>query len=219
MPESVDSIIRTPSPEGFVSDQSQLQFNFPARDNKPPVTLHWYEGGLKPENRPEWNIDELPGSGMIMVGSKQSLRTGGRPNDPRLCVSLEEMQEFAKNIPERTIPRVAEEDPQGEWINAITGKGPMPGSSFDYAADLTEMALVGVLAQRFDTRIEYDAQNMKVTNHQDFDQYIKEPVRDGWSYGEDLWSQTLMKKVTKSPEFQLWTFCILYFMFQDIDNI
>ena len=62
----------------------------------------------------------------------------------------------------------------------------MPGSTFDYAADLTEMALVGVMAQRFDARIEYDAKNMKVTNHPDFDQYIKEPVREGWSYGEDL---------------------------------
>ncbi len=188
MPTSVDSIIRTPSPEGFVSDQSKLQFNFPARGNKPPVTLHWYEGGLQPENRPEWNMPELPGSGMVMVGDKKSLMTGGRPNKPRLVGSDEEWLEFSKAIPKRTIPRVAEEDPQGEWINAITGKGPMPGSTFDYAADLTEMALVGVMAQRFDTTIEYDAANMKVTNHPDFDQYIKEPVKEGWSYGEELWS-------------------------------
>lgn len=187
MPTSVDSIIRTPSAEGFVSDKSQLQFNFPARGNKPPVTLHWYEGDLQPENRPEWNIDEMPGSGMVMVGSKKSLRTGGRPNDPRLCVPHEEMQEFAKNIPERTIPRVAEEDPQGEFCNAVKGVGPMPGSDFEYGARLTEMSLVGVLSQRFNTRIEYDAANMKVTNHADFDQYIKEPVREGWSYGENLW--------------------------------
>ena len=187
MPTSVDSVVRTPSPEGFVSDQSQLQFNFAARGSKPPVTVHWYEGGLKPENKPEWGLDELPGAGMIMVGSKKSLRTGGRPNDPRLLVPHEEMQEFAKNIPERTIPRVAEEDPQGEWANAIKGTGPMPGSQFEYGARLTEMSLVGVLAQRFNTRIEYDAENMKITNHPELNQFVKEPVREGWSYGEDLW--------------------------------
>jgi hypothetical protein len=49
------------------------------------------------------------------------------------------------------------------------------------------MAAVGVLAQRFNTRIEYDEKNMKVTNHPDMDQYIKEPVREGWKYGEEVW--------------------------------
>ncbi len=188
MPTSVDSIVRSPSGEGFVTDQSQLKFNFPARGNKPPVTLHWYEGGLRPENRPEWGLDELPDSGMIMVGDKKSLATGGRPNKPRLLVSDEEWLEFTKAIPKKTIPRVAEEAPQVEWIEAIKGNGAMPGSSFDYAADLTEMALLGVMAQRFNTRIEYDANSMKVTNHPEFDQFIKEPVRSGWAHGENLWS-------------------------------
>ncbi len=63
----------------------------------------------------------------------------------------------------------------------------MPGSNFDYATRLTEMAAVGVLSQRFNTRIEYDDKNMKVTNHPDMDRYIKEPVRQGWSYGEEVW--------------------------------
>jgi len=190
MPESVDSVNRRPPMpiEGFISEQSQLRFNFPARGNKPAISLHWYEGGLKPANRPEWLLDELPPSGMIMVGEKKSLLTGGRPNNPRLLVSEEEWQAFSSNMPEPTIPRVAEEDPQGEWIRAIKGEGPMPGSTFDYAADLTEMALVGVLAQRFHTHIQYDAKNMKVTNLPNFDHYIKEPVREGWAYGEELWS-------------------------------
>lgn len=188
MPTSVDSIFRMPEPAGnhFISDQSHLQFDFPARGDKAPVRLHWHEGGLKPGNRPEWGLDTLPESGMIMIGSKKSLITGGRPNKPQLLVSADEWKAFQRNMPEPTIPRVAEEDPQGEWIRAITGEGPMCQSPFSYGADLTEMALVGVMAQRFHTRIEYDAANMKVTNHPEFDQYIKEPVREGWGYGEDL---------------------------------
>ena len=189
MPASVRSIVRMPEPSeaDFISDQSHLQFDFPARGNKPPVRLHWFEGGIKPANRPEWNLDELPPSGMIMVGEKKSLLTGGRPNKPVLLVTEEEGMAFSKAMPEPTIPRVTEENPQIEWVNAIKGEGGMPGSTFDYAADLTEMALVGVLAQRFHTKVEYDATNMKVTNHPEYDQYIKEPVREGWSYGEDLW--------------------------------
>ena len=188
MPVTVDSILRNPapSPAGFVSDQSVLKFEFEARGTKPPVTLTWHEGGIKPEIRPEWGLTKLGGSGMIMVGDKASLMTGGRPNDPKLLIPEADWQHFTKNLPAQTIPRV-EGGPQQEWLRAIKGDGPLPGSNFEYSARLTEMASLGVLSQRFNTRIEYDAANMKVTNHPDFDQYIKEPVRKGWSYGEDLW--------------------------------
>lgn len=187
MPVTVDSVLRTPSPEGFVSDQSVLEFKFEARGNKPPVTLKWYEGGIKPENRKEWGLAELPSSGMIMVGDKVSLMTGGRPNNPRLLIPEEDWVKFTQNMPAQTIPRVKEEAPHAEWISAIKGDGPLPGSQFEYSARLTEMSLLGVLAQRLNTRIEYDADNMKVTNHPDFDKYIKEPVRKGWEYGKKLW--------------------------------
>jgi predicted dehydrogenase len=187
MPVSVNSLFKSPTPDGFVSDQSLLQFEFDARGNKPAVTLKWHEGGLKPENRPEWGLPELPGSGMIMVGDKVSLMTGGRPNNPKLLLPEADWKSFTANLPPETIPRVQEEAPQAEWLSAIKGEGPMPGSSFEYSARLTEMASIGVMSQRFNTRIEYDAENMKVTNHPDFDIFIKEPVRQGWEYGEDLW--------------------------------
>lgn len=148
--------------------------------------MRWYEGKLKPENRPEWNMEKLPGSGMIMVGDKQSLMTGGRPNDPKLLMKEDEWKEFQKNPPAQTIPRTFDENPQREWVEAIKNGG-ICGSNFDYATKLMEMSLTGVLAQRFNTRIEYDAANMKVTNHPEMDAYIKEPMREGFAYGEDLW--------------------------------
>ena len=186
MPKSVDTLVCKSSPEGFVSEQSVLKFEFAARGNKPAVTLKWHDGGAKPENRPEWGLKALPGSGMIMIGDKASLFTDGRPDNPKLLIPDEDWNRFTKNLPPQTIPRV-EGGPQAEWLRAIKGDGPMPGSNFEYSAQLTEMALLGVLAQRFNTRIEYDSENMKVTNHSGFDVHIKEPVRKGWDYGEDLW--------------------------------
>ena len=85
----------------------------------------------------------------------------------------------------KTIPRVHEEGPVLEWIDAIKGNS-LPGSHFGYSAELTEMALVGAMAQRFAAKIEYDAEQMKITNRPDIDAYIKEPTRKGWSYGESL---------------------------------
>lgn len=187
MPKATETLQRSETPEGFVPEQSIIRWEFPARGNQPPVTLTWYEGGLKPEIRPEWNIDNLSGNGMIMIGEKQNIMTGGRPNDARLMMPDEEWEEWvATQMPEPVIPRV-EGGPQQEFLQAVKGDGPLPGSSFNYSARLTEMAAIGVLAQRLNTRIEYDAENMKVTNHQGMEKYIKEPVRDGWSYGEDLW--------------------------------
>jgi hypothetical protein len=122
---------------------------------------------------------------MIMVGDKHCMMTGGRPNDPRLLMKDEEWKEFQKNLPAQTIPRTFEENPQREWVEAIKN-GTLPGSNFDYSTKLVEMALTGVLAQRFNTRIEYDAKNMKVTNHPELDAYLREPMRKGFSYGENL---------------------------------
>jgi len=178
---------RNPMPEKFVTNSSVLRFEFPARGDKPPVIMKWFEGGKQPENYQDWGMDELPNNGMIMIGSEKSIRTGGRPNDSRLVMAKEEWEAYQENMPEPVIPRVPDESPHHEWLNAIKGIGPMPVSDFYYASRLTEMALVGVLAQRFDTRIEFDAENMKITNHPELNRYVKEPVRKGWEYGEDLW--------------------------------
>jgi predicted dehydrogenase len=187
MPLSAEGIVANPVPDhSFIADQSVTTYQFGARGEKAPVTLSWYEGGLAPEIKQEWGIDKLPGSGMVMVGEKKTLITGGRPNQPRLLVPEEEMKEFLKNAPAQTIPRVAEELPQLEWIDAIKNNT-LPGSNFDYAAELTEMIAVGVLAQRFATKIEYDAANIKITNNPELNAYIKEPVREGWTFGENLW--------------------------------
>ena len=185
-PHTVEAIAKNSMSEhGFVADESVTTFQFSAREKKEPVTLKWYEGGEKPEIRPEWKIEKFPKSGMIMIGEKNTLMTGGRPNEPKLLVSPEEWAEFQANSPEKTIPRIGEEKPVDEWIDAIKNNY-LPGSNFNYSAELTEMALVGVLAQRFATKIEYNTKKMMITNRPELNAFIKEPTRKGWSYGENL---------------------------------
>ena len=187
MPETVDGLVPNPIPDhSFVAEESLVTWQFGSRGDKAPVTMKWYEGIATPEIRPEWKIDRLPGSGMIMIGDKQTLITGGRPNTPRLIMPDAEWEEFLKSAPEKTIPRVGEEKPVQEWMDAIKN-GTLPGSNFDYAADLSEVAGIGVLAQRFGGHFDYDAENMKITNRPELDVFIKEPVRDGWDYGNNLW--------------------------------
>jgi hypothetical protein len=76
--------------------------------------------------------------------------------------------------------------PIEEWLSAIKGDGPAPGSNFDYASPLTEMVLLGALAQRTGRTIEWDKESMTVKGQPELDALIKEPARDGWGYGENL---------------------------------
>ena len=189
MPNSVKVEIPNPrTPYNFVSDQSIVTYNFNNKKDKSPVILKWYEGGLKPEILNDLGVnkmDDYNRHGMIMVGDKNTLITGGRPNKPKLLMPDSEWEEFLLNAPEKVIPRIKDETPVEEWVDAIKNNT-LPLSNFDYGANLTEMALLGCLAQRFNANFEYDAQNMKITDRPDVDEFIKEPVRTGWSYGESL---------------------------------
>ena len=103
-----------------------------------------------------------------------------------MFASEELQQDWLKNPPPQSIPRV-EGGPFREWLRAIRGEGPEPGSNFTYSAKLTEIILLGVLAQRFHTRIEWDAKAGQITNRPELNAFLKEPVRKGWEYGEELW--------------------------------
>ena len=120
-----------------------------------------------------------------MVGSKGLLGCGTHAGAPTM-VNDELHQEWLANPPPQTVPRI-EGGPFREWLRAIKDEGPEPCSNFTYSAKLTEIILLGVIAQRFNTRVEWDAKSGQITNRPDLNAYIKEPVRNGWEYGESLW--------------------------------
>lgn len=189
MPKSVKVDVTNPmTKHNFVSEKSVVTYNFEENNKRPPVKLKWYEGGLKPDLYKDLGIDKMKNfdrQGMIMVGDKNTLITGGRPNNPRLIMSDSEWKDFKKNAPEKVIPRIKDETPVQEWVDAIKNDT-LPLSNFEYGASLTEMAVLGCLAQRFNADLDYDAEKMKITNRPDVDAFIKPPVRKGWSYGDNF---------------------------------
>jgi hypothetical protein len=66
------------------------------------------------------------------------------------------------------------------WVDAAKGKTAV-SSPFEYAAKLTEIMLLGVVALKAGKKIEYDAANMRVTNVQSANQYLEREPRAGWS--------------------------------------
>jgi len=137
---------------------------------KPPAPRDWEDDAKKPG---------VPERGMFMVGSKHTLYApGGRPDSPRL-LGTAVMEEFKKNRPAPTLPRVAG-GPMKEWLDAIAKQGPTPGSNFEYSVPLSEMVLLGVLAMRTGKKLEWDAKSGRVTNLPALNRYIEISARDGW---------------------------------------
>jgi hypothetical protein len=120
-----------------------------------------------------------------MVGEKGMLGCGTHAGPPTI-LSAELREAWKANPPPESIPRV-DGGPFREWLRAIKGEGPEPGSNFTYSAKLTEIILLGVLAQRFNTRIEWNAHEARITNRPDLNAFVKETTREGWGYGQELW--------------------------------
>ena len=99
-----------------------------------------------------------------------------------------------------TIKRVPNEDHYLNWVDAcIAGYGKGETSSpFEYAGPFTESILIGNLALRSwmlrdnpsalktidkyngRKKLEWDAANMKVTNYDLANQFVKREYREGW---------------------------------------
>ena len=68
------------------------------------------------------------------------------------------------------------------WVDACKGLTEAT-SPFSYAAPLTEVMLLGLVALRVGQgfKMEYDAEGMTALNAKDADQYLTREYRSGWS--------------------------------------
>jgi predicted dehydrogenase len=136
-------------------------YEFPKRGNLPAVKLTWYDGGLTPPRPEEMGDEPLNGEGgVIYIGSKGKMIQETYGRNPRLLPhSLHE----SYGTPKAKLPRVAHEEHEMNWVEAIQGKAQI-SCPFDYAAPLTEVMLLGIVALRAGGKIHYDGANAKVTN-------------------------------------------------------
>ncbi len=177
---------------------SIMHLTYPRKDGKGNIKVSWHDGGLLPERPEELLPEEAMGNwdgGVIMEGTKGKIMCDCYGANPRLLPSRL-MKE--KSMPKETIKRV----PEGhylQWVNACMegyGKG-VTSSPFDYAGPFTESILMGNLAIRSymmknasakgndnkfpgRKRLLWDAKNMKITNFDEANQFVKREYRDGW---------------------------------------
>lgn len=153
-------------------------YEFPARGSKPAVKLTWYDGGLLPPKPVEMGDEELNKTGgALLVGSKGKLLHDTYGRNPRLLPkSLHDS--FGK--PAQKLPRIPNENHEMNWADAAKN-GTETSCPFEYAARLTEVMLLGVVALRAGKKIAYDGADMRVTNDAAANEYLNRTARAGWS--------------------------------------
>jgi len=67
-----------------------------------------------------------------------------------------------------------------EWVDACKG-GPPANCNFEFAAPITEIALLGAIAQRTGRYLAWDAARMRFTNDEDANRFLTPAYRQGWS--------------------------------------
>ena len=152
-------------------------YEFPARGDKPPVKLTWYDGGLLPPKPAELGEEELnKGGGALLVGSKGKLMHDTYGYKPRL---LPESLHDSFGTPPQKLPRIPNESHEMNWADAAKGKTE-PSCPFEYAAKLTEVMLLGVVSLRAGKKLLYDGENMRVTNDPAANDFLRRDARPGW---------------------------------------
>lgn len=157
---------------------SRVTYEFPARGDLAPVTLHWYDGGMKPPRPPELEDGRVwDTNGKLYIGDK------GKILDYRLIPEARQ-KEYGKPPQklERSIGHYM------EWVVACKGGKPA-GSNFpDHAGLLAEVVLMGNIALRpalknkmLSTKLLWDAKERKFTNVPEANQYLTKEYRQGWA--------------------------------------
>ncbi len=156
-----------------------VHYEFPAREDLPPVKLHWYDGGILPARPDELEeTRELSAEdGLIFVGDKGKMYVEGwGGNSPRL-IPEEKMKAY--KLPPKTLPRSVGH--HKEWIAACK-TGSATRSNFDFAGPLTEAVLLGTVCVRAGgKRLIWGSENMRITNLPEANEYLHYEYRPGWA--------------------------------------
>ena len=149
---------------------SEVKFEFPARgEDWPPLTLTWYDGMLRPPKP-----FELEGQRQMGYNDTLYIGDSGKMLGNRI-IPEEKHREFPK--PPETLPR--SKGHFKEFIEACKG-GPQAGANFDFASLVTEVALLGNVAIKMQTKLLWDGENLRVTNCPEANELLTKKYRAGW---------------------------------------
>jgi len=117
-------------------------------------------------------------NGSLFVGEKGFITTGTYGEGTRL-LPAESMKDY--KMPPQFLTRSPGH--YRDWIRACKG-GERSCSDFSLAAPFTEWILLGVIALRYEGKLEWDSTKMRVTNRPEANELLKPKIRKGWQFSK-----------------------------------
>ena len=156
----------------------ETHFSLPGNNWRPPIRVGWYQGGAMP-NSPRKYVDlRKIDHGAMFKGSKGWLVCDF---ETRIVLPLggsADMTYLKPRTKENLLRPVG--NFQTEWVKAC--KGDLKTScDFEYAGNMIEMMLLGLVAYRAGKKLDYDGAAGKVTNDQAANALLSRKYRDGWT--------------------------------------
>lgn len=160
---------------------SKIVFDFPARGELPPLTYTWRDGKGQPQPRPkdfeaERKLEEMGGS--FLFGSKATLLSDTYGGSVRFIpeTRMQELAPTLSKLPARPTAHMQ------NFVNACKGLEPAH-SSFDYAGPLTEMVLLGSIAQRLGGEFKLDPEKREFIDLPKANALMAgQEAREGWRF-------------------------------------
>jgi hypothetical protein len=153
-----------------------IKFKFPAQKELGPFDLYWYDGGMKPARPDELDANkELPREGMMFVGDKGKILANFHCDKPRIIPDTK----FFEFLGTEDVPKDTVERTEDVWLDSFRSGQQSPGS-FLLAGPVTETILLGGVTLKSGRKIEWDAENMKITNLPDLNKLLYREYRPGW---------------------------------------
>lgn len=164
----------TPYNSEYLPQAESVTYEFPARGNMPPVKVTWSDGGIKPARPAELEADRQLREALY-IGDKGMMMHGTHGASPELIPNDPDFKE-----PEKWLKR-----PSSVYVDFIEAikEGRKAANDFEISAKLTEIMLltnIAVASQQVNKTLEYDAENMRITNLEEANNYFHYEYRKGW---------------------------------------
>lgn len=159
---------------------STVRFRYAANNNRGPVDLYWYDGGMRPAIPEELANEgkELPAEGMMFVGDGGKILAGFNVQNPQIIAGKKMEQSATANTDNRSqVQQTSQALPL--FVQACKTGKQYPGN-FSEAEYITEAVNLYAVALRANRLLKYDAANLQITNVPEANKYLSREYRKGW---------------------------------------
>jgi predicted dehydrogenase len=179
LPRSIEAVQRTGVKKNLFPLSTTIRFDFPERgEGMPAMDITWYDGTKNLPPRPK-ELEEgrkIERCGKIIY-SKDLVFKGTTHSSTLRIIPEQRMKDLKDKLPR---VRGRHSNHMTNFLRACKGEE-KTRSNFAVAGPLTQVFLLGVIAQRLGGKLEFDRETKQITNNKIANQLLAgPPPRKGW---------------------------------------